>query len=141
MNRKYLLGRRLMLSGVILLGVTHICGYLPNADPNNLPVNWTRITTFIPAWVWVTGWSVIVVVAVWEIFHQKGRNAVSFTVAACVATGTAYLASYVITVLNNGWGSREWFYFGLYTAAGMITAGLLAKVGSLKQGEGATADD
>lgn len=129
-----------MLSGVILLGATHICGYLPNADPNNLPVNWTRITTFIPAWVWVTGWSVIVVVAVWEIFHRKGRNAVSFTVAACVATSAAYLASYVITVINNGWGSREWFYFGLYAAVGLVIAGLLTKVGSLKQ-EGTTADD
>lgn len=72
---KYQQGRRLMLGAVILLAVTHICGYLPNSAPNNLPVNWTRIVTFIPAWAWVICWATTAVVAAWSGSYQPHRRA------------------------------------------------------------------
>lgn len=133
LSKKYQRGRRIMLSGVILLAATHICGYLPNRAPSNLPVNWTRIITFIPAWVWIVAWSVTLIIAAVEMIRKRGRNAISLSVALSVATGAAYLASFFTTVANNGWGSREWFYFGLYTAAATIISGLLTKVGALKE--------
>lgn len=140
LNSKYQQGRRLMLGAVVLLAVTHICGYLPNEAPNNLPVNWTRVVTFIPAWVWVTAWSVTAVIAVWEMIAQRGRKAISLTVALCTATAAAYLFSYIMTVLNTGWGSREWFYLGLYGSFALIVSGLLTKLGALKRGGTPTND-
>lgn len=137
---KYQQGRRLMLGAVVLLAVTHICGYLPNSAPNNLPVNWTRIVTFIPAWVWVIAWAVTAVVAVWEMIAQRGRKAISLTVALCTATAATYLFSYIMTILNVGWGSREWFYLGLYGSFALIVSGLLTKIGALKRG-GIRTDD
>ena len=124
-----------MLAGVILLAVTHMCGYLPNDDPNNLPINWTRITTFIPAWVWVIGWAATLVMSFVNLFRGRGRLGIGLGVAMCCASAAAYLASYIITVLIVGWGSREWFYFGVYLAVALIVTGLLAKVGALKQEE------
>lgn len=133
LSKKYQKGRRVMLSGVILLALTHICGYLPNRTPSNLPVNWTRIITFIPAWVWIVAWSAALIIAVIEVIRKRGRNAISLSVALSVATSAAYLASYITTVVTNGWGSREWFYFGLYAAVALIVSGLLTKVGALKE--------
>lgn len=134
-NHKYRTGRRVMLAGVILLAVTQLCGFLPTKQPNNLPINWTRITTFIPAWVWVVAWGVVLVLAIIEIIRGKGRYAISGTVAMCAAAGTAYLVSYAITVFGTGWGSREWFYFGRYASTVLIILGLLVKVGALKTRE------
>lgn len=133
LSKKYQRGRRIMLSGVILMATVHICGYLPNRTPSNLPVNWTRIITFIPAWVWIVAWGATLIIAVVELILRRGRNAVSLSVALSVATAASYLASYITTVMTSGWGSREWFYFGLYTAAALIISGLLTKVGALKE--------
>lgn len=129
-----------MLSAVIILAATHICGYLPNEAPNNLPVNWTRVITFIPRWVWIVGWAVTAVIAVWEMVTSRGRVAISLAVALCTATAAAYLFSYIMTVLNTGWGSREWFYLGLYGSFSLVVSGLLTKIGALKRG-GIRADD
>jgi hypothetical protein len=135
MNEKYRTGRRVMLSGVILLALVHLCGYLPTAEPNNLPINWTRITEFVPVWAWVTGWGLTVIMGIIELAAGKGRRAISLTVALSAASAATYLASYIVTVNLVGWGSREWFYFGVYLAVATIIVGLLTKVGALKQEE------
>lgn len=140
MTGKYKQGRRMMLSAVIILAATHICGYLPNEAPNNLPVNWTRVITFIPAWVWMIGWGVTALVAAWELATNRGRVAISLAVALCAATAATYLFSYIVTVLNTGWGSREWFYLGLYGSFSLVVFGLLTKIGALKRG-GTRTDD
>ena len=132
-NHAYLKGRRLMLSAVIMFALVHVCGFRPTEQPYNLPIAWTSITEFIPQWVWVCAWGVVIAVAVVELFTNKGRKAISGTVGLCYATAAAYLASYVTTVITDGWGSREWFYFGIYLFAGLMINGLLIKVGALKQ--------
>ena len=134
-NAKYRNGRRIMLTGGILLSITHICGYLPSTAPNNLPINWTRITAFIPAWVWVTLWGITLFMAVIELIRGKGRYAISCAVGMFMAAAGAYACSYVMTVLAVGWGSREWFYFGLFAGMALIVTGLLTKVGAQKHKE------
>lgn len=130
-NVKYVTGRRVMLAGVALFALTHMLGYLPTSQPRNLPIHWTKITTFIPVWFWVTAWSLTLGLAVWEAFSGKGRRAIATLAALCYVCSAAYLASYILTVCSLGWGSREWFYVGLYGGAGLIVTGLLSKVGSL----------
>lgn len=122
-----------MLVAVAMFALTHALGFLPTAEPRNLPTNWTSISTFIPNWIWATAWGITVILALVELFRGTGRHAINCTFGLMYATGAAYLASYVTSVITHGWGSREWFYLGLYTFGGLIMKGLITKVGALKQ--------
>lgn len=134
-NTRYLQGRRVMLAGVMLVSLTHMLGYLPTSEPRNLPIHWTKITTFIPVWFWVGAWGLTLVLSIVEIFAGKGRRAITCLATLCYVSSAAYVASYILTVCTIGWGSREWFYVGLYAGVGLIVTGLLKKVGSLKREE------
>ncbi len=134
-DNRYKLGRTVMLASAILYSLSRAATYLPNPT-RETPKAIDFVSLVVPEWVWAGMWLVAATLCVMDLIRGVGRYGISSIVGLMFAWAAIYLFSYVGTVVNEGWGSREWstaagFGFG----AGMIM-GLLIKVGALKrQGE------
>lgn len=133
-DRRYGLGRAVMLTSACIYSLGQAARYLPNPlVSDNGPASLEFVTVFVPQWIWAGLWVVAAVLCAVDIARGVGRKGISLVVGLMFSWSALYLFSYINTVLEHGWGSREWvsvFTFGC--TAGMVL-GLLIKIGALKR--------
>lgn len=133
-DKRYGLGRAIMLTSASIYALGQAARYLPNPQTSeNGPASLDFVTVFVPQWFWAALWLVAAVLCVVDISRGVGRKGISLVVGLMFSWSTIYLFSYITTVVESGWGSREWvsvFTFGC--TAGMVM-GLLIKIGALKR--------
>lgn len=132
-QKRYKTGRRIMLMSAALFALSRALYFLPSPTRPDLPDAIRLLTAVVPIWVWIVLWGVVFLLCVRDLFRPKGRTGIAVLVGLLFAWGSAYLISYIITVLTVGWGSSEWFTFATYTFLGGVIFGLLMKVGALKR--------
>lgn len=131
-QRRYKLGRTVMLTCATLYALSRAATYLPNPT-REVPKALDFISVSVPVWVWAALWLLTAVLCVVDLFRGFGRNGISAVVGMMLAWATIYLISYIDTVVHEGWGSREWSTFAGFGFAGGMILGLLIKVGALKR--------
>lgn len=131
-NRRYKLGRTVMLTFAFLYALSRAATYLPNAN-RETPKAMDFISLLVPVWVWAGFWLIAAGLCVFDLVRGHGRNGIGSIVGLMFAWGAIYLISYVDTVIHEGWGSREWSVFATFTFAGGMILGLLIKLGALKR--------
>lgn len=133
-DRRYRMGRAIMLSAASIYCLGQAARYLPNAfNSHSGPASLEFVTVLVPQWFWAGLWVLAAVTCVLDLIRGTGRKGISGVVGLGFMWSAIYLVSYVTTVVEVGWGSREWvsvFTFGC--TAGMVL-GLLVKLGALKR--------
>jgi len=131
-NRRYRLGRTVMLSSAFLYALSRAATYLPN-PAREVPKAMDFISVLVPVWVWAGFWLVAAGLCVFDLVRGYGRNGIGSVVGLMFAWGAIYLISYFDTVIHEGWGSREWSVFATFAFCGGMILGLLIKIGALKR--------
>lgn len=132
-DKRYQTGRRLMLVSAAVFALSRALYYLPSTSNSELTPAVNLLAGGTGILLWVVAWGLVVILCIRDLFVRTSRLGISTLVAMLVLWGSTYAISYVMTVLDVGWGSREWFTFMTYAGPAGIIFGLLMKVGSLKR--------
>lgn len=132
-RRRYRNGRRIMLISAAIFALSRALYFLPSESRPELPAAIQLLTFIVPIWVWIAAWSLVVVLCVRDLFRKQGRVGIGALIGMLFAWGAVYLLSYVVTVINEGFGSSEWATFAWYAGIGGVVFGLVMKVGALKR--------
>lgn len=130
-EKRYLSGRRLMLGSAAVYALSRALTYLPNPD-RDTPLALQTFSTIIPEWVFAALWGAVVCLCITDLIRGVGRIGISALVGVMAFWGAIYGFSYVTTVMESGWGSREWSHASNFLFLGGVIMGLLVKVGALK---------
>lgn len=136
-DNRYIGGRRVMLISAAIFALSRALYYLPSTSNSELTPAIELLAGKLGIYVWVAAWLAVVALCVTDLFRVTSRIGIASLVGMLILWGSAYLISYIGTVINVGWGSREWFTFVTYAGPAGVIYGLLKKVGALKQKEAA----
>lgn len=136
-DKRYVGGRRVMLVSAAVFALSRALYYLPSTSNSELTPAIYLLSGAVGIYVWVAAWSLVVLLCVTDLFRVTSRIGIASLVGMLILWGSAYMISYIGTVINVGWGSREWFTFVTYAGPAGVIYGLLKKVGALKQKEDA----
>lgn len=133
-DRRYRLGRSIMLTSASIYCLGQAARYLPNPlHSDRGPAALDFLTLVVPQWFWAGLWVVAALLCVVDVARGVGRKGISLTVGLMFSWSSLYLFSYVTTVVEYGWGSREWVSVFTYGCTAGMVLGLLIKLGSLKR--------
>ena len=128
---RYRNGRRLMLVAASFYALSRALTYLPNPD-RETPRALELFSLIIPEGVFAGLWIAVMCLCVRDLIKGVGRLGIASLVGMLFFWGTIYAMSYITTVIDEGWGSREWSSASGFLLLGGIIMGLLMKVGALK---------
>lgn len=130
-EQRYKTGRRIMLVSAAFYALSRALTYLPN-PARETPVALKTFSTIIPEGAFAGMWLVVMALCVVDLLRGVGRFGISALVGVMAFWGAIYGFSYITTVMESGWGSREWSNASNFLLLGGVIMGLLLKVGALK---------